>query len=266
MATKKDSSAGLPRGQTPPKWDGPEDARKSKEAAKYPNVWTRKTRSGHVITLDDSKDNESITIQHRSGAMIQFMPDGAVQFVANKGQYVNIFGESRVKITGAQDITVEGDASFKVKGGHNMTVDGDSTLAIKGKYTVTAQSMNTTIAEQMDTVAGSKTEKIDGSSTTQVAGAASIVSKGGMTLGSTGDSVGIGSGKNLGLAAKGTLSTQSIGKTSIKATGDVAVDGARIYNNSNQSETAVDQVVPAKIPESPKEPAAPAVDPNALIS
>jgi uncharacterized protein YaiE (UPF0345 family) len=244
MAQKKDSAEGEIRGETPDDWNGPEDARKG--AGQYPNYWVRKTRSGHTFIFDDTQDKEHITLQHRSGAMLQMMPDGAIQIVAHRGQYNLVFGESRVKITGAQDITVDGDASFKVKGNQNMTVDGDSTLAIKGKYTVTAKSMNTTVAENMDTVAGSKTEKIDGSSTTQVAGAASIVSKGGMTLGSTGDDVGIGSGKNLGLAAKGTLSTKSDGQTSMKATGDIAVDGARILQNSGASKDAVQEVAPSQ--------------------
>lgn len=240
---KKDTAQGESRGVTPDDWNGPQDAREG--SMEYPNYWVRKTRSGHTMIFDDTQGKEHITFQHRSGAMIQMMPDGAVQMVAHKGQYNLVFGESRVKITGAQDITVDGDASFKVKGNQNMTVNGDSTVAVKGKYTLTAKSMNTTVAENMDTVAGSKTEKIDGSSTTQVVGAATITSKGGMTLGSTGDDVGIGSAKNLGIVAKGTLSTKSDGKTSIKAAGDFAADGAKILMNSNASDDAVQQVKPS---------------------
>lgn len=240
----KESSSKENRGKTPSEWGCPKDARLG--SLKYPQYAATRTRSGHVFILDDTMNKEHVTLQHRSGTMIQFLPDGALHIVAHKGQYLQIFGESRVKITGAQDITVDGDASFKVKGSQNMTIDGDVTLAVKGKYTVTAKSLNMTIAENMDTVAGSETTKIDGSSTKQVVGAMSMISKGGATFGSSGDDVGIGSGKNLGLAAVGTLSTQSIGQTSIKSSGIVAVDGSQIHHNSGLSNSAINEVAPAK--------------------
>lgn len=243
MADKPDSSTEN-RGKTPPEWDFPDDGRNGSMV--YPQFDGTRTRSGHVLIFDDTKDREHITLQHRTGTMFQFLPDGALHIVAHKGQFIQVFGESRVKITGAQDITVDGDASMKVKGAQNITVDGDVTMAVKGKYTVTAQSMNMTIAEQMDTVAGSETKKIDGSSTTQVVGAVSIMSKGGALFGSTGDDVGIGSAKNLGLVAAGTLSAKSTGQTSIKAAGPIALDGSTIHQNSGNSLDAVTQVRPAK--------------------
>ena len=54
MATKPDSGNGLDRGKTPPEWEGPKDARD--DALEYPNYWARKTRSGHTISYDDTKD------------------------------------------------------------------------------------------------------------------------------------------------------------------------------------------------------------------
>lgn len=245
------------RKETPPEWDFPDDARSGSMV--YPQFDGTRTRSGHVMIFDDTRDKEHITLQHRSGTMFQFMPDGALHVVAHKGQFIQVFGESRVKITGAQDITVDGDASMKVKGAQNITVDGDVTMAVKGKYTVTAQSMNMTIAEQMDTVAGSETKKIDGSSTTQVVGAVSIMSKGGALFGSTGDDVGIGSGKNLGLVAAGTFSAKSTGQTSIKADGPISMDGSQIHQNSGNSLDAVDQVRPDKPAPAASEPDLPSV-------
>lgn len=239
------------RKQTPKTWDFPKDAREG--AMVYPQYDATRTRSGHVFVLDDTKHKEHITLQHRSGTMIQFMPDGAIHIVAHKGQFVQVFGESRVKITGAQDITVDGDASLKVKGSQNLTVDGDVTLAVKGKYTVTADSVNMTVAGQMDTVAGSETKKIAGSAVTQVVGAMTFNSEGGAVFGSSGTDVGITSGGNLGLAAKGTLSTYSKGQTSIKAEGaPIALDGSQIHQNSGNSLNAPDQVNP-KEPEKPAE-------------
>lgn len=247
---KEDSGNGQDRSKTPSKWTGPKDSRE--DALEYPNYWTRKTRSGHSITYDDTKDKESITIQHRSGSMLQLMPDGALQMVTNKGKFEFVFGENRVQITGAQDVTVKGAASMKIEGDYNTTINGNMNMSVKGDYSMTAKSMNTVVAEQMDTVAGSETKKIEGSSTTQVQGAASILSAKGMTVGSTGDALALGAGTNLGMLASGQIATKSGGKTSIKASGMVAVDGSQIHHNSGLSEEAADVVVTT--PASPSSP------------
>ena len=100
------TGAGGNKLETPPKWDETEDARKLPGAGKYPNYWAHKTRSGHVLMLDDSKGAESVTIQHRGGSMIQIMPDGKVHVRAQNGQHTVVFGENRMYVTGAQDITM----------------------------------------------------------------------------------------------------------------------------------------------------------------
>lgn len=135
---------------TPPQWEQFTDARENNNAGQYPNYWVRKTRSGHTMIFDDSQGSESITIQHRSGSMIQFMPDGAVQYVSHNGQQNIIFGENRVLITGAQDTTVRGDASMKVNGKHDMTVDGDMTTAVGGHDVKVAKSASHFYENQFD--------------------------------------------------------------------------------------------------------------------
>ena len=141
-----DTDSGINKGETPEKWDSPKDARE--KGGEYPNYWVRKTRSGHVLMFDDTKENEHITLQHRSGSMIQLMPDGGFQIVSHNGRYDVTFGENRIKVTGAQDVTVDGDASYKTKGNYTATTYGDPATTIKGKQTGTAKNKSTTIAEQ----------------------------------------------------------------------------------------------------------------------
>ena len=138
---------------TPSTWDGPKDARDDPASGIYPNYWTHKTRSGHVFTMDDSKGGEHVTLQHRGGSMIQFKPDGAVQFVSHNGQYNMVFGENRVKITGAYDITVDGGGSLRVDKDYNLTVGGNMNTKIEGNYTMTAKNYNAVIREDV-TIAG----------------------------------------------------------------------------------------------------------------
>jgi hypothetical protein len=251
----EDSASGKPRGTTPDEWESPPDARSRAGAGTYPNYWVRKTRSGHTFGMDDSENNETVWLEHRSGSMIQLMPDGAVQYVSHKGRYDVTYGENRIKITGAQDTSIDGDSSIKTKGNHNSTVYGDSVSSIKGKSVTTAKSINTVASEQMDTVAGSKTEKIENSSTTQVLGASTTLSKGGMTVGSTGSSVAVGANKQLGLKSgqgmamesgqkmsvksADTMALESTGKMSMKADGaQIAISGGKIYLNSGQADSA----------------------------
>lgn len=248
---EKDTGGGKSRKDTPETWDSPEDARK--KGGEYPNYWVRKTRSGHVFMFDDTKENEHITLQHRSGTMIQLMPDGGFQIVSHKGRYDVTFGENRIKVTGAQDTTVDGDASYKTKGNFSSTTYGDHTTAVKGKQVETVKNKSTTVAEQHDSVVGWETKKVNNSSTEQVLGAKSMVSQFGMTIGSKGDSTAIGAAKTLGLAGAQKVAIESGGQISMKSAQPIAFDGNYIYLNCGEAEQASQVTVMQQAPPPQKE-------------
>lgn len=209
---------------TEPTWSSPEDIRKDSKAGKYPNYHSIKSRSGHLIMMDDSNGAEHVTIQHRSGSMIQMRPDGCVQFVSHKGQYNIIFGENRIMVSGAQDIIVQGDASLKVEGNYNMSVKGDFNVNVNGDYNLTAQNRNETIRGNIDTQAKNRTEKLEGSATTQAQGSITILSQQGMTLASVTDALAIGAKTQIGIASSGTLALQSTLMTGVMSDVMVAID------------------------------------------
>ena len=194
-----EQSSNDPKKTTPDQWSNPKDARDMQGAGEYPNYWTHRTRSGHVFTLDDSQGAEHVTLQHRGGSMIQFMPDGAVQFVSHNGQYNMVFGENRIKITGAYDVTVEGGGSLKVDGDYNVTVKGDTKFAVGGNFNLTAQNFNQLIGEDISIVAKNRTEKVSGAISQSADGSQHIVSKKSMSVASTEDSTSVGATKQLGL-------------------------------------------------------------------
>lgn len=259
------------KSKTPPKWDGKKDARELPGAGQYNNYYTHRSRSGHTITLDDSKGAESITMQHRSGSMVQFLPDGAVQFVSHNGQYTFVFGENRMVVTGAQDVTVKGDCSLLIEGDHNSTIWGNHNMSVHGDMNITARNMNTVVRGNMDTSAKNMTTKVEGSTEITTEGVTSIASHGGMSLSSTAQSVsilgqgdvGIGAtgkvmiqaGETLDIKSKGALRAESTGgsvdikasgvmrsesggQMSMKAGGIVGMDGTNIYLNSGNSQSA----------------------------
>lgn len=222
MAAPESSSD--PKDKTPEKFSTPEDARKKEGAGKYPNYWTHRTRSGHILTFDDSKDNEHVTLQHRGGSMIQFMPDGAVQFVSHNGQYNVVFGEHRVKITGAYDVVVEGGGSLKIDGDYDVTVKGNHNHTVKGDYNVMSKNFNQTVRGNIDVQAQNETKKIEGNIATTALGAISTTAKMGIGIKSTSDSIGIRGAKQIGIESEGgELMLKAGGKFSVLASGEMAM-------------------------------------------
>jgi hypothetical protein len=231
---------GNPKNVTPAEWSGPPDARDT--GGEYPNYNVlAKTRSGHVIMTDDTMGSEHVTIQHRGGSMIQFMPDGAISIGAQNGMYQIIFGENRILVTGAQDITVQGGGSLSVDGDYNVTVKGNHNTVVHGDMNVTAKNLNQTIRGNMDTTAKEMSTNIEGSTKITSQGITTIASDGGLSLLSTSDSVALGAkqavgiksgrkmmieaGSSMHMKSDSALNLKSSGKISLKG-GSIAADGS----------------------------------------
>ena len=220
-----DSADGVSKSTTPPTWDGPADAREHAGAGKYPNFYAHKTRSGHVLLMDDSKGAEHVTLQHRGGSMVQFHPDGKVAITAQNGQYTLTFGENRVKITGAYDVTVAGAASLKIDGDYNVTVGKDMNMTVQGDINMTGKNINQVARGNIDIAAKNITSKAQGSYAVQADGAMQLVSQGSAKVASSTDSLAL-CGKTMVsvLADVGQIMVRSGTKLSLQSMlGDVAV-------------------------------------------
>lgn len=214
-------------GKTGKTWHGPKDIREGKGAGKYPNYWSYKTRSGHVIQYDDSKGSESITIQHRGGSAMQFLPNGAIHMAAHNGKYDVIFGENRMTVTGAQDITVKGEGSMLVYGNYRQTVHGNMEVACTGSYNITAKDMimnprgNFSVAGKTGTMKFSDSIQISAEQTAGiVAGKNAVLSGGDMT--------GVGGGKTTYVAGKSVAAMYSDGTTYVSAKDTVHVKAKEV--------------------------------------
>jgi hypothetical protein len=153
--------ASIPKKTTPEKIDFPDDSRKLKAAQDPKTTYQHKTRSGHVFEMNDTEEGEHVTMQHRTGSMVQFQPDGKILITSHDGMYTAVFGENRLYITGAHDIVVEGDASLKVKGDYNLTVDGNFNTTVSGDMqTLVGGNKNLVVVENQSVVADSQTTKI----------------------------------------------------------------------------------------------------------
>lgn len=207
----KKPTAGKSAKKTPDKYPQFKDGRKNKGSGTYPNAWRRKTRSGHLFEMDDSKDAEHITIQHRSGSMVQFLPDGAVQNLSHNGQHNMVFGENRTYVTGANDVTVDGDSSIKTKGDSNQTTEGGSYVSVNGPSVEAAKSKSSFYEEHNDVMSKSAAVTTSEDFSVKAGKTMSISAAQSVTMGS--DQGGFAMhGATAGLKGREGVSVESVGQ------------------------------------------------------
>lgn len=137
--------------KTLPKIEGLPDARDSEGADNLLHTTRIRTRSGHYIEYNDNKEAESVTIQHRTGSMIQMQADGSVRLVSQNGKMgIEVNGEGYMRVTGAYDVIVDGDASLRVNQDYNVHVSGDYNLTVDGTHSVAAKNMALNIEEKYE--------------------------------------------------------------------------------------------------------------------
>lgn len=204
-------------------WNEPKDARI--DGGEYPNYYIHKSPSGHVIHMDDTKGAESLTIQHRSGSMVQMHPDGSVVFRSHKGRYDVTFGDGKMLITGDFDVTVNGGGSLKVEGDYDMTVQGNM-------HTVVSGNMETVVnGNQNLAVNGNQDTAIQGNQTTKIAGNAEHTSEGKSYLGGHAGVAVEATGGDAHLRADSGVVLKSGGDTTLDASGNFEANATEIRLN-----------------------------------
>ena len=111
-------------------WDMPEVMKGN--APIYPFNKVTETESGHVFEIDDTKNNERISMYHQSGTNYENQNDGDVATTNSKDNYTVIFGNDKIYVNGNVDITIDGDKRELVKGNYHLEVEKDYTMNIKG--------------------------------------------------------------------------------------------------------------------------------------
>ena len=226
-------TSSLNKKTTPQKWNQAKDINSDPNVDQHPNIYRKKTRSGHVFELNDSKGAEHVTLQHRSGSKIQFRPDGAIEITSHNGAYNIIFGEKRMKITGAYDVTVDGAASLRVNKDYNLTVAGDCNFTVEKDFNITAKNMNSIIRENIHTVGKNMTTKIDEAINTEAQTQTHSAEKG-MTIQSVTDSAILSAKKDAGIYGGENIKMEAVQKLDMKGsqevnveTPDVSIKGSR---------------------------------------
>lgn len=222
----EESTNSDPKSTSPKKFNGPKDARSDKDSGQYPNYYSHRSRSGHAWTMDDSKGKEHITLQHRGGSMLQFKPDGSIQLTAHNGQYNMVFGENRMKITGAYDVVVNGGGSLKVDGDYNCTVKGKANFAVNGDLNFTAKNINTTARGNIETAAQNMTTRAKGNMEVHAEGSQKISADQSVNLVSNKDSVSIQGQQSVAFSSVAGEAVINSGKQVTLKGGTVGIESA----------------------------------------
>ena len=159
-------------------------------AAVYPYNHVFESESGHVMEIDDTKDNERLFTQHRTGTSQEIDKDGN-QVNIIKGDHYNIVsGKRQAVIEGNADITIGGrhkiyinkdgqtNNHYDIQVGPNASVNiqidkGDMNVVLKdGKLnTNVAGDYNMKIGGNMNLdVRGNKSETVSGNKTSNTTG------------------------------------------------------------------------------------------------
>ena len=83
--------------------------------ASYPFNHVFESESGHIIEIDDTKDNERLFTSHRTGTSQEISPDGT-QVNIIKGDHYNI-------VSGKRQAVIEGNADITIGGRHKIFIN-----------------------------------------------------------------------------------------------------------------------------------------------
>lgn len=100
---------------------------------KYPYCKVTETESGHLFIMDDTPNNETISLYHRTGTFIDIDGNGSqVNKIMGDG-YTIVDRNGFIYITGKANITVGNGVNILVEGAADIQVNGTSTINLKGK-------------------------------------------------------------------------------------------------------------------------------------
>ena len=117
-----------------------------REPAQYPYNRVYRTKSGHVIEIDDSPAQERIRISHRTGTQVIMFENGDLHEL--------VVGDVERHVLGNVNEVIDGNFTRLIKGNSNETVEQDMGLVVH-------LNRSTHIGENYD-------EQIDGSMTTSI--------------------------------------------------------------------------------------------------
>jgi hypothetical protein len=111
---------------------------KSNATPMYPYNKATRTESGHVIEVDDTRDNERLSIEHRTGTFYEIDKDGNEIHRVVNDRYTVICKNDDLYVAGNVNIKVLGDANIHANGKVNISSFSDGKIDVAGKLDIEA--------------------------------------------------------------------------------------------------------------------------------
>ena len=111
---------------------------KSNATPMYPYNKALYTESGHIVELDDTRGNERISVEHRTGTFYEIDAEGNQIHRVVNDNYTVICKDNEVYIGGKVNVKVLGDASITSNGNVTIKGYGDGKIDITGKLDIDA--------------------------------------------------------------------------------------------------------------------------------
>ena len=123
--------------------------------AKYPYNQVIESESGHAFELDDTPNDERVTINHRTGTADEFYPSGSKLEKITKNKYEIIMNDDFVFIKGECNITIGNDANIKING-KALVEANEMDVTVKKDFRLRAANIKIESAGKIDVKASGK--------------------------------------------------------------------------------------------------------------
>jgi predicted chitinase len=180
----------------------------------YPYAKVLETESGHLFVLDDTPENETLSLYHKQGTFLDIDANGTqVNKIVGDG-YTIIDRNGSIFIAGKANLTVGNGVNILVQGTADIQVDGYATVNLQNNADIgVGGDLNLAVGGNFKVQAGGsidfKTEAKFG-----IEAATTITNKAGTSFGLT-------AGENISMKATGKFYADSAGDTHIHAAGAV---------------------------------------------
>ncbi len=111
---------------------------KTQADPQYPFNNATYTESGHLFEMDDTRDAERVSLQHRTGTYFEWQPDGSSHTRIVKDNYTLICGDDDIFVGGSVNIRVSGDAKIHANKNLEIKAYGDGLIDIGGDLEIRA--------------------------------------------------------------------------------------------------------------------------------
>jgi hypothetical protein len=110
----------------------------SKVEPSYPNNIATKTKSGHIIEVDDTPGYERVQITHKSGSFITMMNDGTV--AVHSKEDMSFRSAKKVKIEANESVTIQAGTHMSLGSVTYTQLVSDGTMQVTGATSNTITS------------------------------------------------------------------------------------------------------------------------------